>query len=725
MSSQRNPQNPICNIMNKAKPENPSCTVREKTAVPDDIESVTVSCSTTKVYPEAKCSFEQRTNGVTFVAINKTPTYNHTKHTGKTVYYRSECSVDVSVAELGEGTHSFRVFIYPDVTNGRNLVTATTASTTVSLTIPKVSYTCSPEMMQGYFDEKSATCTCSLTSDGYPKGQAQWYKGNQTGPGLSGGVLDLVFDKSNYVQNYTCKGVSAIGESSASTLTAKFAYAPVVTFTHNSASSEFNEGDTPTFTCTAQGNPAPSLTLTRKRTNQQLARFRENLKTTELTHTPEPLDCLDTDVYVCAGQNVQGITTQEIFVPVKCPMQLTANISQPKTVETSLGETAELDLEIYGYPAPHQLTLMRTTDNTNLTGSARHLIEYSPGQAPFGFVNVTISDVIEADFSSYIIIADNGESNDNGIKMLMYRFYFGERTAERRKGKDNIIIVVVVVLAVLTGLVIVAILAILVLRFRGRRQMQVLEPAHVVKYSRILTELAKSHREMTSQASEQEGMGLKCQSQLQVSQPQQTNGYEEYVNDPTNKLDGAAQLCDEEGMGLKDHKQAQMMQSKQTNEYEKYDPYATCKPEGATAKLFEEKGKKPKDARQKQVSQPQQTNEYEEYIDGPTNKPEEAVHMSEEEGMGLKDLAQFQAPLPDQKNIYEEFSPDWAIGYEIPAQLLVERGTRPENDTLQQPYANYLSLQQESNETKHGSYTNINFHNRDEKCVYMNTAGQE
>ncbi|GFO08831.1 hypothetical protein PoB_003533600 [Plakobranchus ocellatus] len=45
-----------------AKPENPSCTVRENTAVPGDIESVTVSCSTTKVYPRAKCSFERRAN---------------------------------------------------------------------------------------------------------------------------------------------------------------------------------------------------------------------------------------------------------------------------------------------------------------------------------------------------------------------------------------------------------------------------------------------------------------------------------------------------------------------------------------------------------------------------------------------------------------------------------------------------------------------------------------
>ncbi|GFO36324.1 hypothetical protein PoB_006282900 [Plakobranchus ocellatus] len=57
------PEVTACNMLDiYAKPENPSCTVRENTAVPGDIESVTVSCSTTKVYPGAKCSFERRAN---------------------------------------------------------------------------------------------------------------------------------------------------------------------------------------------------------------------------------------------------------------------------------------------------------------------------------------------------------------------------------------------------------------------------------------------------------------------------------------------------------------------------------------------------------------------------------------------------------------------------------------------------------------------------------------
>ncbi|GFR61403.1 hypothetical protein ElyMa_001846200 [Elysia marginata] len=44
-----------------AKPQNPSCTLSENTGS-GDITSVTVTCSTSKVYPEAKCSFYKEKN---------------------------------------------------------------------------------------------------------------------------------------------------------------------------------------------------------------------------------------------------------------------------------------------------------------------------------------------------------------------------------------------------------------------------------------------------------------------------------------------------------------------------------------------------------------------------------------------------------------------------------------------------------------------------------------
>ncbi|GFO27298.1 kin of irre protein [Plakobranchus ocellatus] len=464
-----------------AKPENPSCTVRENTAASGDIETVTVSCSTTKVYPEAKCSFERRTNGGTPVTINKTPTYNHTELTGKPVYYRSECSVDVPVAELGEGTHSFRAFIYPDVTDGIDLVTATTASTTVTLKPPPhpPKIIIKGKTYQGVNVTNMITLAAGYTGDmtcraegGYPKAHTtQLTCGSLTASGGES-VATLTFlagQLNRRMDGIECRctsqHVTGSYSNNEASLTLDIHYAPVVTsFSHNSGSSEFNEGDTPTFTCTAQGNPPPNLVITRKGIKQQLASVQGNL---ELTYTVDPLDCLDTDVYICNGQNDLGVTTTEINIMVKCPQHLASNINLPGAVKVALGENAKVDFEIYGFPTPRLLTLMRATDSTNQTGSARHLIEYSPGRAPFGFVNVTISDVREEDFTNYTITVDNGEGDP-----LVYSFYLEEKDQD-----DNTLVIAVSVAAAAAVILVVVILMILVPRCRGSRKLNTSAPA--------------------------------------------------------------------------------------------------------------------------------------------------------------------------------------------------------------------------------------------------------
>ncbi|GFO27335.1 hypothetical protein PoB_005384000 [Plakobranchus ocellatus] len=100
--------------------------------------------------------------------------------------------------------------------------------------------------------------------------------------------------------------------------TGKAQDAPVVAFTYSPAVPEFQKGDTLRFECSATGNPPPSLTITRKATNQQLASVRRKLKQATLFRKLSPLDCLDTDEYVCSGQNNQGVNREEISVIVKC-----------------------------------------------------------------------------------------------------------------------------------------------------------------------------------------------------------------------------------------------------------------------------------------------------------------------------------------------------------------------------------------------------------------------
>ena len=91
---------------------------------------------------------------------------------------------------------------------------------------------------------------------------------------------------------------------------------PEVTFAQDPPESQpLREGDDLQLTCSVQGKPDPtSVTLTRERTSEVL----ENVQTTELTHTINSLSCLDTDLYICSGQNSQGTSTESISVKVRC-----------------------------------------------------------------------------------------------------------------------------------------------------------------------------------------------------------------------------------------------------------------------------------------------------------------------------------------------------------------------------------------------------------------------
>ncbi|KAK3798993.1 hypothetical protein RRG08_050229 [Elysia crispata] len=210
-----------------ALPDRPQCTVTEGTEY-GSITSVNISCLTSKVYPKAMCSFYDINDGSP-VGITESPDYTHTETGGTPVYYRSQCSVSVPVADLGEGTHRFQAYIYPNVTGGKKLVEAVTLNATVNLTMPKASHRCFPEAIEGRFPGNLIHCNCSLTSDGYPRGIAKWYKGNEMVKNVSDGVL--VVTKNDYLdQNYTCDAVSDLGRKLGSLLTVKFAVKKVQSY---------------------------------------------------------------------------------------------------------------------------------------------------------------------------------------------------------------------------------------------------------------------------------------------------------------------------------------------------------------------------------------------------------------------------------------------------------------------------------------------------------------
>ncbi|KAK3737788.1 hypothetical protein RRG08_061710 [Elysia crispata] len=412
-----------------APPESPSCTVREDTES-GDIKSVTVSCSTSKVYPKARCRFYRTKDGGHSVEITN-PVYSHT--------------------ETGDPAK----------------VTGTPADKTVTLSFSQASHSCRPEAVQGYFLEESTTCTCSLSSDGHPRGTAQWYKGGQLVG--SGGTLVVSRDRSNpeSVQTYTCEAVSDLGQKLGTTLTAKFAYVPEVTFTLDPAQTTFNKGDNLELKCSGQGNPDPTLTLTTKETTDNLT----NDATTELTHTLT-LDCMDTSVYVCSGQNSQGTNRKEISIGVRCPQQLSPLFNSKPQVDAAIRETAKLGIEIYGFPEPRTLTLQRTDDDSDLISAPRHSVQYTAGEAPFGVVNVTIFDLVEADYTNYTLTLDNGLRN-----ALVYTFYLNEVVAgapeESIVNKDDSLNISSIVIGVIAAVIITCLIVVnifLVKKNRGLKK---------------------------------------------------------------------------------------------------------------------------------------------------------------------------------------------------------------------------------------------------------------
>ncbi|GFR77109.1 hypothetical protein ElyMa_003960100, partial [Elysia marginata] len=62
--------------------------------------------------------------------INAVPTYNHTRISSSPVYFRSQCSMKISVAESSNTPYIFLGYIYPGVRRGGNLVKAVTVVAT-------------------------------------------------------------------------------------------------------------------------------------------------------------------------------------------------------------------------------------------------------------------------------------------------------------------------------------------------------------------------------------------------------------------------------------------------------------------------------------------------------------------------------------------------------------------------------------------------------------------
>ena len=126
-------------------------------------------------------------------------------------------------------------------------------------------------------------------------------------------------------------------------------------------------------------------------------------------------------VFVSQNSFYHASMIHQLLKTVTGPQRFLPTFDPPPAVGAAIGETAHIDPQIYGFPEPRTLTLSRLIDSTNLTSSPRHSVKYTAREAPFGVVNVTISDVIDNDFTNYTLTVDNGEG-----EALTYSFYLYE-----------------------------------------------------------------------------------------------------------------------------------------------------------------------------------------------------------------------------------------------------------------------------------------------------------
>ncbi|GFR88449.1 neural cell adhesion molecule 1-like, partial [Elysia marginata] len=181
------------------------------------------------------------------------------------------------------------------------------------------------------------------------------------------------------------------------------------------------EGYTGDVTCRVEGG-YPGAHTTQLKCGQLENTGDGNTTTVRFTTDTLTRD-LDGTVCTCTSQHDSGCYNNRetrYTLNVLCAQQFSPLFSPSSKYNGVLGETAEIDIEIYGFPI-----LQRTVDNANLTSSPRHEVKYTSSVAPFGFVNVTISDLVKADYTNYTLTIDNGVGD-----ALVYSFYLNKDALE-------------------------------------------------------------------------------------------------------------------------------------------------------------------------------------------------------------------------------------------------------------------------------------------------------
>ncbi|CAL1534070.1 unnamed protein product [Lymnaea stagnalis] len=152
--------------------ESPTC---------DDVELVNESnlqiyCWTKKVFPGSYCLFNVKTNISSEYELKQ----GHISYTQEqnltTLYYKTTCTLVVSAAVLGPGSHMFRVVMYPNITSDITEEMKSTSNYTIAIYLgyPRALLGTDCEV-QGYvMENKQSNCTCLDINNSFLPTQINW-----------------------------------------------------------------------------------------------------------------------------------------------------------------------------------------------------------------------------------------------------------------------------------------------------------------------------------------------------------------------------------------------------------------------------------------------------------------------------------------------------------------------------------------------------------------------
>ncbi|KAH9488376.1 hypothetical protein Btru_063318, partial [Bulinus truncatus] len=153
-----------------AKPQDVSCAFSPLTYYN---KTLSLECSTKKVFPQANCWFSQ-TDGISGVI-----TESHIGYVDVVPYYESHFTWTSILIDLVAGNYSFDVSFYPNITHDANYAVDLKPSPFLQLTLPNLAFSreCfnGPNIVEGYIKPgATVSCTCLMENTGYPPCSVQW-----------------------------------------------------------------------------------------------------------------------------------------------------------------------------------------------------------------------------------------------------------------------------------------------------------------------------------------------------------------------------------------------------------------------------------------------------------------------------------------------------------------------------------------------------------------------